>query len=293
MIRSMTGYGQGHVMIDGCRLEVGLRSVNHKFCEVSAKLPKLFLPLESEVKKRLQKRFNRGRLDLQVTLNGTKEYARRLEVDLDLARQYRQALQKVKNQLNVKGEVDLALLINFRSLITVEEQPLGHKHFIRALYRVLDRAADQLDRMRQREGRALAKDLTRRLGRIRKSVEQIKRRAPKGITEYRDRLAKKIKWLTEGTPLDAQRLEQEVAFYAVRSDINEEMTRMESHLSQFKSMMMTATEAVGRSLDFLIQELHREINTAGSKAGDITISRQVVLIKSELERLREQVQNVE
>lgn len=292
MIRSMTGYGQGRGTVQGCRLEVELRSVNHRFSEITLKLPKPLLFLEPEVKKRLKERFLRGRLDLLATLNETKESTRRLEIDLALAKQYRRALQELKSRLKLKGDIDLNLLTDFRNLITVEERPSGHKHLVTVFYRLLNQAGNRLDRMRQKEGRTLAGDLTRRLERIGRSVGHIKRRAPNVLTEYRRRLKKRVKWLSKGTTLDSQRLEQEVALYATRCDITEEMTRIESHLSQFKAMIMSR-ETVGRSLDFLIQEMHREINTTGSKANDADISRQVILIKSELERLREQIQNVE
>jgi uncharacterized protein (TIGR00255 family) len=292
MIRSMTGYGQGRVTVQGHRLEMELRSVNHRFCEITLKLPKPLVFLEPEIKKRLKERFPRGRLDLQVTLNETKTSDRRLEIDLPLAKQYRHALQELKSRLKVKGDIDLALLTDFRNLITVEERPTGSKRLIPAFYRLLNQAVSRLDRMRQREGRVLARDLKSRLEQISRSVGIIKKRVPQVLTDYRERLMKRVKWLTKGTPLDSQRLEQEVALYATRCDISEEMTRIESHLSQFRTMIM-ARKAVGRSLDFLIQEMHREINTTGSKANDTDISRQVILIKSELERLREQIQNVE
>jgi uncharacterized protein (TIGR00255 family) len=292
MIRSMTGYGQGQATVQGRRLEMELRSVNHRFCEITLKLPKPLVFLEPEIKKRLKERFPRGRLDLLVTLNETKESARRLEIDLPLAKQYRRALQELKSRLKVKGDINLALLTDFRNLITVEERPSGSKRLIPAFYRLLEQAVNRLDHMRQREGRMLARDLASRLEQISKSVGLIKRRVPGVLTEYRERLKKRVKWLTKGTPLDSQRLEQEVALYATRCDITEEMTRIESHLSQFRAMIKSH-KAVGRSLDFLTQEMHREINTTGSKANDANISRQVIFIKSELERLREQIQNIE
>ena len=292
MIRSMTGYGQGQVALEGRRLEVEIRSVNHKFSEISVKLPKALVFLEPDLKKQLQQRFPRGRLDLLVTLNGTPDYSRRLEVDIEMGRQYRSALQELKTQLKLEGEIDLAMLTNCRNLISVEEKPLESRHLTRVFFRVFGQAANGLEGMRQREGRALAVDLKRRLGRIAKSLGIIKRRAPKVVTEYRTRLNLRIKSLTEGSQLNPQRLEQEVALYAARCDISEEVTRIEAHLAQFRSMI-NVTRAVGRTMDFLIQELHREINTTGSKANDSEISRQVISIKSELERLREQAQNVQ
>lgn len=292
MIRSMTGYGRSQASVEGSRIELELRSVNHRYCEIAVRLPKPLSSLEAPVKKRLQQRFARGRLDLQVTLNGTGEYARRLEMDLDLAQQYRRLYQVLKTRLKIKGEIDLALFTNFRNIITVTERSLGSKRLVHTFYRLLDQAARRLEQMRRREGRALARDLIRRLQRIRRSIGAIKRRVPKAVIHYQRQLQIRINRLTEGMSLDPRRLGQEVAFYATRCDVSEEVTRLESHLSQFETMVR-APAAVGRSLDFVIQEMHREVNTAGSKADDVYISRQVILIKSELEKLREQVQNVE
>ena len=288
----MTGYGRGYTTVEGSRLEVELRSVNHRFCEIVVRLPKPLSSLEAQVKRRLQERFARGRLDLQVTLNGRGRYARRLEMDLNLARQYRRLLQDLKTRLNIKGDINLALFTNFQNIVTVADHPLSNRRLVHAFYRLVDQAVRRLEGMRQKEGQILARDLARQLQKIKKSVGVIKHRAPKVIADYQRRLRSRITRLVDGLPLDQKRLEQEVAYHASRCDVNEEMTRIESHVFQFEAMMRTAAP-VGRSLEFLIQEIQREANTTGSKANDVIISRQVILIKSELERLREQVQNVE
>ena len=292
MISSMTGYGRSHATVGGSRMEVELRSVNHKFCEISVRLPKPLVSVENLVKKRLQQRFSRGRLDLSVSLNGTGEYAKRLEMDLDLARQYRQLLERLKSRLNIKGDIDLTLLTNFRNIITVSERPLANKRVIQTFYRLLDQAANRLGRMREKEGQELAKDISRRLQRIKHAVRSMKARAPKVTTNYQKQLRARLSRLTEGIHFEKRRLEQEVALFATRCDVSEEITRLGSHLSQFEAMMKKPM-AVGRSLDFLIQEMHREINTCGSKANDVFISNQVILVKTELEKIREQVQNIE
>jgi uncharacterized protein (TIGR00255 family) len=292
MIHSMTGFGRSQATIGENRMEVELRSINHKFCEISVKLPKPLSSLENQVKKHLQQRFARGRLDLSVTLNGSEEQDRRLQMDLDMARQYRRLLLQLKNRLSLKGDVDLALLTNFRNIITVAEKPSANKRLAQSFFRLLDLAEKRLERMRRKEGRALAGDLLRRLRRIRNAVKVIRKRAPMVVTHYQQQLRSRVRRLTEGIPLDERRMEQEVALFATRCDISEELTRLESHLSQFDGLLRKPA-SIGRSLDFLIQEMHREVNTSGSKANDVTISRQVILIKSELEKVREQVQNVE
>ena len=296
MIRSMTGYGRSEGSVGTNRLGVEVRSVNHKFCEITIRLPKPLLSQEARVKKRLLQRFTRGRLDVQVTLNGAGEATKRLEVDLGLAKQYRRVLKELKATLKVKGDPDLALFTNFRDIITVTEQPTGSKRLAQVFHRLLHQAMGRLDRMRRREGNALARDISRRLQRITRSIGEIKHRVPGVVADYQQRLRNRIGQLTHGMSLDASRLEQEVALHASRCDVSEELTRLESHLSQFAAMMhppKAESEAVGRSLDFLIQEMHRETNTIGSKANDAEISQRVVLMKSELEKIREQVQNIE
>jgi uncharacterized protein (TIGR00255 family) len=292
MIQSMTGYGQSQALMNGIRLEVELRSVNHKFCEISVRLPKPLSPIENLVKKRLQKRFARGRLDLSVSLNGDGEQARKLEMDLDLARQYRHLLEKLKKRLSIRGEIDLALLTHFRNFITVSERPQATRQEVRTFYRILDQASARLERMRREEGRELAKDLARRIQKIRNAVRLMKAQAPKVVSHYRKQLLGRVRRLTEGVPMDNRRLEQEVALFATKCDISEELTRLESHMAQFEAIMKKGT-AIGRSLDFLIQEMHREVNTCGSKANDVFLSQQVILVKTELEKIREQVQNIE
>lgn len=291
-MQSMTGYGRSQAVIDGSRLEVELRSVNHKFCEVSIRLPKLLASHETRIKKRLQQRFCRGRLDLQVVLNGAGEFDRRLELDFPLARQYRRLLQDLKTKLRLKGEIDLFLFSNFKNIITVKEQLSVSRRLIQSLDPLLDRAAKGLERMRVREGRSLARDLTRRLARVRSAIGLVKARIPKLNLEHKRKLQSRINRLMKGVLLDPGRVEQEAALFAIRSDVSEEVTRMESHISQFAKMVHSA-DPIGRSLDFLIQEMHREVNTLGSKGNDVYVSKQVIFMKSEIEKLREQVQNIE
>ena len=188
----MTGYGRSQATVDGTRVEVEIRSVNHKFCEISMKLPKPFSSIESQVKKRLQKRFPRGRLDLLVTLNGSGDYARRLETDLDLASQYRKLLLDLKKRLKLKGEVDLAMLTTFRNFITVTEKPIGSKRVVQVFYRLLDLAVGRLEQMRRKEGKELARDLLRRLRTVKKAASLIKRRAPHLSQNYQRQLQARV-----------------------------------------------------------------------------------------------------
>ena len=292
MIESMTGYGRSEGSYRDLAIVAELRSTNHKFCDITVRLPKLLLPLETVLKKQLQQRFTRGRLELAVSINGANEQPKQLDVDLELARQYSRILKDLKTKLELPGQVDLALLMGFRDIITTAELAETTDALAAQVQALLKEAMDRLEVMRRKEGRALVRDLRHRLRVIEQGLRRIQTRIPAMVQGYQTRLHDRIKRLTQGVKLDPGRLAQEVALFAERSDVSEELTRLKSHLNQFKTMIQ-GKEAVGRSLDFLIQEMNREINTVGSKSSDASIAMEVVGIKSELEKMREQVQNIE
>lgn len=292
MIRSMTGYGREERVFKGGLLAVEIRSVNSKYCDLSLRLPKLLLPFESTLRSLVQQRIARGRIELSVTYNGAADRSRTLQLDLPLAQQYRRLLHQLKTKLNLKGEIDVALLVGLRDVISSVEVVQPISGLDKAAEKAISRALDRLDAMRAREGRALAQDTTARIMSIRDAADRIRARAPRVVADHQSRLDARVQQLAGGLKLDPARLAQEVALFAERCDITEELTRIESHLAQFEEMM-TRREPVGRSLDFLIQELNREVNTVGSKANDAAIAQEVVAVKSELEKLREQVQNIE
>lgn len=292
MIESMTGYGRSEGSYRDLTIVAELRSTNHKYCDITVRLPKLLLPLETVLRKQVQQRFTRGRLEVAVSINGANEQPKQLDVDLELARQYSRILKDLKAKLELPGPVDLALLMNFKDIITTAEWT-GTTDALAAQVRgLLNEAMDRLEAMRRKEGRALVRDLGQRLRLIEKALRHIQSRVPAMVRGYQARLNERIERLTQGVKLDPARLAQEVAVFAERSDVSEELTRLKSHLNQFRTMMQ-GRESIGRSLDFLIQEMNREVNTIGSKASDASIAMKVVGIKSELEKLREQVQNIE
>jgi uncharacterized protein (TIGR00255 family) len=292
MIESMTGYGRSEGSYRDFLMVAELRSTNHKYCDITVRLPKFLLPLEAPLKKRLQERFTRGRLELAVTVNGAAGQTKRLEVDLELARQYARILKDVQTKLGLPGQVDLGMLMSFRDIITTAELEEATDELASKIQGLVKDAMGRLEAMRRKEGQALAKDLRQRLQIIEKVLRRIEARIPAMVHGYQTRLKDRIERLTQGVKLDPNRLAQEVALFAERSDVSEEMTRLKSHLNQFKTMIR-GSDAVGRSLDFLIQEMNREVNTIGSKSSDASIAMGVVGIKSELEKLREQVQNIE
>jgi uncharacterized protein (TIGR00255 family) len=271
---------------------VELRSVNHRYCEVMFKLPKLLLSIETEFKKLIQERFSRGRIDCSISLNGEIKPTKKLSLNRELAEQYCSLMETLKHDLGLEGKVDLSLLAGIPDLIMVTEPPMPAEELGRAAKGLLRKAMDSLDEMRLWEGRQLYRDLTGRIQVLRRALKKVNSRAPRVVNAYQRRLNERVKELSRGLKLDRDRVHQEVALYAEKCDVTEEVTRLHSHTKQFEQMISGSEEA-GRRLDFLIQEMNREVNTIGSKGNDVVIAREVVRMKAELEKLREQVQNIE
>ncbi len=293
MIKSMTGYGRREGAWKGRPIAVEVRAVNHRFCEVVVRAPKALAPWEDHFKRAVLRRVQRGRVELGVSFQGSHEGVKSLSLDQTLARQYYRALLDLKKQLRLPGTIDLAMLTATRDLIAVTEQPVVQDQALqRAVVRLLTGALSDLDEMRRREGSALDRDIKTRLRDIATSKHRTEQRMPHALKEYHTRMKTRIDALLGDRSPDPDRLNQELAFFADRCDITEELIRLGSHLTQFGSTL-ASREPVGRTLDFLLQEMGREVNTIGSKANDAEISIHVVKIKGELEKIREQVQNIE
>lgn len=291
MISSMTGYGKAESPLGDLIAAVEVRSVNHRFCEIVTRLPKVLAGAESRFRKVIQHRVARGRVDVTVSLGGEHQ-ARRLTVDVESARQYYDALKTLQRELDVPGEITMQLLAGSREIVTFVEPETDAARLADHVEGLIGRALDGLEAMRRVEGDTIAQDLTARLGDLTSTLEAIAVRAPEIVQDYADRLRQRIGVLAVGVPLDPGRLAQEVALQAERCDYTEEVTRLRSHLAQCEGLLKTGG-AVGRTLDFLMQEMNREINTIGSKANDARVAQSVVAVKSDLEKLREQVQNLE
>lgn len=292
MIRSMTGYGRAEGSYKGRPFAVELRSVNHRYCDVVVRIPKLLAPLEETIKKKVQERFARGHIELSVSFNGAANASRQFKLDLESAEAYHRILKKLKSALHLDGEIDVALMSHFREIITVSEPAEDLAPLARFIDRLLERSMRGLEKMRAEEGKALGEDLESHLDELNGMLGLIKQQEKKAVQAYHERLQKRVSDLTQGIAIDPGRLAQEVAILVDRSDISEETARLKTHLEQFRKMLQKE-EAVGRALEFLLQEMNREVNTIGSKANDVTVSMQVVSMKSALEKIREQVQNIE
>ncbi len=289
----MTGYGRREGAWRAGSLAVELRAGNHRFCEVVVRLPKSLSSMEDALKRTVLRRVLRGRVEASVSFQGQREGAKTLSLDRSLAKQYHRALRDLQRHLGVKGTIDLAMLAGARDLISVTEQPLVEDRDIqRTLLRLTGGALSDLDAMRRKEGGVLSRDIKQRLQVIGRNRTLIQRRVPVVVQAYFSRMKSRIEQLLGENKADLSRLNQELAQYAERCDVTEEVVRLGSHLAQFDEALK-GHDTVGRTLDFLLQEMGREVNTIGSKANDAQITGLVVKIKGELEKIREQVQNVE
>ncbi len=288
----MTGFGAGRARIEAEELSVELKAVNHKFSEVKVRLPRELVALEPVVIKAIKDRLARGAVEVFVKRQASSASGLVPTVDVALAQQYRQAFRQVAQAIGMPDEVLLREVAQQPGVIRMEEPGVSLEHAERALGQALEQALTGLLEMRRKEGEALKADLESRIGTVETSAREVAALAPRAVEEYRQRLEERIAELARGVSLDPQRLVQEVAYFAERTDIAEEMTRLSSHLTQFRALI-ASPEPSGRKMDFLVQEMHREVNTTGSKSQHPEISTRVVAMKAELERIREQVQNVE
>lgn len=292
MVRSMTGYGRGEVQTSGVGCVVEIRSLNHRYCEIAVKTPRGLASTENRIRETVRSRFARGRFDVHVTVDYTMVSSRRIVIDHALARQLYLALTDLGRELGLGGQVSLASLLELREIARVEENEHHTEDLWPAVHESLHLAATNLESMRIAEGEALGRDILQRIRLIEGWLEQIKTRLPSLLIDYRQKLEARIARLFGDVEIDPARLAQELIFYTERSDVTEEITRLHTHIAEF-TRLLHIDEPVGRKLDFLLQEMNREINTTSSKVADSEVAVLVVDIKSELERIREQAQNIE
>ncbi len=292
MIKSMTGYGKGAVSYDEGECVVEIRSVNHRFLTVGVQCQRLLLSLENRARKIIQEEFSRGHFEVSVKFFRNEGVPTSLRLNVALAERYVALLRDLRSSLALEGAVTLDLVARMRDIISFEEERVDADEVWRKVEPALREAVAALAQVRAAEGASLLPDLKMRLGSIGSDVAAIEEKAACLPEQCRERLRKRVQELAAGLPVEERRLEQEVALYAERADVSEEITRLRSHLGSALELL-DLDEPVGRKFDFYIQEMHREINTLGAKAVSPEISERVVAVKSELEKLRQQVQNVE
>ena len=292
MIKSMTGYGKAEqTLSDGRVLTIEIRSVNHRYGEIGIRLPRHFYPFEQEIKKVVAERLKRGKIEVFIQEEKSGGASMTPALNLDLARGYLKAFHTLKEELALGDEPTLSLVAAQRDVFAVREEPEA-EDIHGPLMATVRHAVSLHEEMRRREGAALLEDFLTRRSVLTRLMDQIEKRAPAVVADHAVRLRERLRHLLGDTTLDEARLLQEVALMADRSDISEEIVRFMSHLQQFDEAL-TSGEPVGRKMDFLLQEMNREVNTIGSKANDGQLATFVVELKAELEKIREQVQNIE
>lgn len=291
MIVSMTGFGRSKKESDRLSVTVELKTVNHRFCEFYFRMPRQLLKIEDKLKKKLGDHILRGRVEVFVTLSGEAVVNRKVQIDWSLLDQYYQYITSINQKYGLDQQISLNELIAREEIISIEESDEENGELEVLVLEAVEEAALGLKAMRQTEGEALARDISENLTQIKQRVNGLRELTPRVVNQYQERLTKRMQDFLAGQ-IDEARILTEVAVFAEKADISEELTRLDSHIQQFQKIILLK-EPVGRKLDFLVQEMNREVNTIGSKANDSTIASEVVEMKSLLEKIKEQVQNIE
>jgi uncharacterized protein (TIGR00255 family) len=291
-MRSMTGYGRGEAECDGAKLTVELSTVNRRQSEIVLNLPRDFTELETRIRQVINARISRGRTNVLVSIHQSSDGRRHLALDVPLARSYHEAMRALQRELGAPGEITIDTILQAPGVMRAPEEGFEASRVWPAVERALAGALDELVKMREREGKHLAKDLIHRLKSIRQLLKEVRALHPAVVKKYRAAISDRIEKSGLKAGLDDERLAKEVFLFADRSDVSEELTRLESHLAQF-AHHLRKNEPVGRALEFMVQEIFRELNTLGAKANDADIAQRVMACKTELEKIREQVQNLE
>lgn len=288
----MTGYGRGEADYEGSKLSVELNSVNRKQSDIVVNLPRDLAELEPRIRQAINEQISRGRMNVLITIQDSAKGVRQLALDTELARSYHEAMLILQKELHAPGEITISTILQAPGVMRSPEHTIEAAEAWPVLHQALLSALAELIKMREREGKHLAKDLIHRLKVLRKELKEVRLLYPDVVKKYRTALLERIEKAGLDLPVDDERLLKEVSFFADRSDISEELTRLESHLAQF-AHHLRKNEPVGRTLEFITQEIFRELNTLGAKSNAAAISQHVVACKSELEKIREQIQNLE
>lgn len=287
----MTGFGRSKMESAAFSVNVEVKTVNHRFCEINIRMPRQLLKIEDKMKKKLNQQLRRGRVEVYVTIDGEGAVSRKVHVDWKLIEEYYQLINQAREKYGIEEKISLQDLLDRNELIHIEESEVGNEELENLVLAATEEAVLQLKQMRIAEGEELKKDLLTSLSQLDSILIDLKELAPLVVSAYKERLTKRMQEFVQGQ-IDETRILTEVAVFADKVDINEELTRLLSHIQQF-IRTLNENEPIGRKLDFLVQEMNREANTIGSKANDSKIAKKVVDIKSLLEKLKEQVQNIE
>ena len=292
VLKSMTGYGRQETITDGKKILVEIKSVNHRFADYNIKVPRHLGFLEDKVKKLASEYITRGKVDIYINIERSEEADKDILLNSDLARSYIDALHKLRDEFGLKDDITVSSVARYTDIFRAERREEDEEALWQAVKSVMDVALSAFVAMRSREGERIEQDLIARIAYMKELAAKVEERSPQTVKEYRDRLYAKIKEVLEDRTVDEARVITEAAIFADKVAVNEETVRLSSHFDEFNEII-TSGEPAGRRLDFLIQEINREVNTIGSKAQDLTIAKIVVTLKGEIEKLREQIQNIE
>lgn len=292
MIYSMTGYGRYEQEFEEYSASVEVRSVNGRYLDINLRIPDVLSPFEGDLRKTIGEYFERGQISVKISLNGSGEKYSQLAVNMDLLHHYRRLIEDIRQELDLSSAPTLSDFLDLPDLFTFEQNLPDGSFILEHVNTILHKALQDIRRMQEREGQSLQADLTERLQWLKQAVQTIEKRSRKNVQTVKRNLEIRISELLEDTKMDEDRLAQEVAYLVDKVDITEETVRLKSHIDQFKSLLET-DGGIGKKLNFLLQEMNREVNTIGAKANNADISHVVVDCKNEIEKLREQVQNVE
>ncbi|HEX9063109.1 MAG TPA: YicC/YloC family endoribonuclease [Clostridia bacterium] len=292
MIKSMTGFGRGISQANGKEFVVEIKTVNHRYMDIFTKIPRQISFIEDRMRELVGKYISRGKIDIYVSYDDRGEESKTVILDEMLAKAYIDAIGLLKHKFQLNEEISVSLISRFPDVLRVEKVEENEDEIWQILKAALEEALEALVSMRLKEGKEIRSSLLEKADFIEKTVKHIKDRSPDIVKEYKAKLESRINELMEQQSIDESRLAVEVAFFADRCSIDEEIVRLGSHISQLRDTL-NSDQPVGRKLDFLLQEMNREVNTIGSKANDLSITRSVIELKSELEKIREQIQNIE
>ena len=292
MIKSMTGYGSAKGSCQGLELSVELKSVNNRYLDCSVRLPRGFLFAEETVKSTVQSHISRGKVDVFISIDSTGADDLIVKVNEHLAAGYVSAIKQLSDAFDLESDVSALALSRMPDVLTVEKQDADAETVTASIAETVERAMQAFDAMREREGRKLHDDISARLETIESYVAEVERRSPETVAEYRERLTRKMTEVLQNTALDEQRILLEAGIFADKIAVDEETVRLRSHIAQMRAMLAEGSP-IGRKMDFLVQEFNRESNTIGSKCSDSSITKIVIELKSEIEKIREQIQNIE
>lgn len=291
-MKSMTGYGTAETLYAGKKITVEIKSVNSRYSDISVKMPRLYSFLEAPVKKAVTKYTSRGKIDVYINIDSSGDETKAVNVNVSLAKAYQDAINKIAAETDTAGEVNAITLARLPDVLTIDAEDEDAEEMTRVVLEALEEAGRVYTAMREEEGYNMLLVLTEHLNVIEGIVNIIEEHAPEIVTGYRARIEARMKEIMGNVPYDESRLLTEVALFADKVNVDEEIARLKSHIDQMREMFR-AQEPIGRKMDFLIQEMNREINTTGSKCNNLSIARNVIDVKAEIEKLREQVQNIE